>query len=765
MNRRFVFTLIILLFSVFVFCQNTVTISGYISDAKNGETLIGASIYAPTLEIGTATNEYGFYSLKIPQGKTKVVFSFIGYNSEEKEINVTEDLQINIELFSGQTLTEINVSAESNKEVLNSTQMSVEKLSMREAKLLPALFGEVDIIKTLQLKPGIKSGGEGTTGVVVRGGSPDQNLFILDEAVIYNPSHLFGFFSTFNSDAVKDVQLYKGGFPAQYGGRLSSVIDVKLNEGNKKEFSGAGGIGIIASRLTLEGPLKKDKSSFMVSGRRTYVDIITRQVNKMNEDKEDFNPIPDYFFYDLNGKFNIEINDKNKIFWSGYLGRDFFKFKDDEIDINFNWGNTASTLRWNRIINSKFFSNTSFTISDYNYKFRNRFGDIATFTLTSGIRDYSLKQNFFYKPNNQHNIRWGVDYTHHKFEIGRLQFDDDAGSFSFSGGQNFTGNSMAAYVSDDFEINEKLKINAGLRLSGFYNEKFFGGIEPRLSAKYGLNKNLSLKASFTRMSQYVHLVSTSGASLPTDIWYPTDIVAMPQRSNQVAAGVSISLSDNLLLTNEVYYKWTNRVVDLKDGAQIFVNDDLSGEFVFGAGRSYGNEFYLEKKNGKLTGWLGYTLSWSELDFEAIRNGDPFPPRYDTRHDISIVGLYQLNRRWNLTATWIFTSGAPTTIPIGRFFIQDIAGADPQFVIPEYSLRNSFRMPNFHRMDLGVVCKFWHKWGTSDLTLSVYNAYDRRNPFFLFIEILEDENNVPEAFKAKQVSLFPILPSLTFNFKF
>ena len=765
MNIKYLFILIFVAIAFPTFSQNNITISGTITDAKNGETLIGASVYTPEFGIGTATNEYGFYSLKLPQGKIKIIYSFIGYSPIEKEIDLTKDLQINLELLSGETLREIKVSAESNKEIVNSTQMSVEKLSMKEAKLLPALFGEVDIIKTLQLKPGIKSGGEGTTGVVVRGGSPDQNLFILDEAVIYNPSHLFGFFSTFNSDAVKDVKLYKGGFPAQYGGRLSSVIDVKLNEGNKKEFTGAGGVGIIASRLTLEGPIKKDKSSFMISGRRTYADIITRQLNKRNEDKEDFNPIPDYYFYDLNAKFNIKINDKNTIYWSGYLGRDFFKFSDDLIDVNFNWGNTASTLRWNRIINSNIFSNTSFTISSYNYKFDNRFGDIATFSLTSGIQDYSIKQNFFYKPNNQHDIRFGAEFTRHEFEIGRLQFSDDAETFNFNGGQNFTGNDFAAYISDDFEVSKKLKINTGLRLSGFYNEKFFGGIEPRFSLKYSIKENFSVKGSYTNMSQYVHLVSTSGASLPTDIWYPTDIVANPQRSNQVAGGISWSINDNWLLTNELYYKWTNKVVDLRDGAQIFINDNLNGEFVFGKGRSYGNEFYLEKKNGKFTGWLGYTLSWSELEFDEIRNGDAFPPRYDTRHDISIVGLYQLNRRWNFTATWIFTSGAPTTIPVGRFFLQDIGGGNPEFVVPVYSLRNSFRMPNFHRMDLGIVCKFWHRWGTSDLTLSVYNAYDRRNPFFLYIDIINDDNGIPQAFSAKQVSLFPILPSLTYNFKF
>jgi hypothetical protein len=766
MHLRFFYFFVFLFVAQIGFSQNKITLSGYISDAQNGETLIGASIYNPKLKIGAVTNEYGYYSLEIPTGKIEIIFSYIGYNSITKLFKLTENFQANIELVAGRTLQEIEISAESNKEVVNSTQMSVEKLSMREAKLLPALFGEVDIIKTLQLKPGVKSGGEGTSGIVVRGGSPDQNLFILDEAVIYNPSHLFGFFSTFNSDAVKDVQLYKGGFPAQYGGRLSSVIDVKLNEGNKKEFSGAGGVGLISSRLTLEGPLKKDKSSFMVSGRRTYVDLITRQINNSREGDEDFNPIPDYFFYDLNAKMNFEVNDKNKIYWSGYLGRDFFKFSDDQIDINFNWGNTASTLRWNRIINPRFFSNLSFTISDYNYKFKNRFGDLATFTLTSGIRDYTIKQNFFFKPNNKHNIRFGIDYTRHQFEIGRLQFGDDAGSFNFTAGQNFTGNSFAGYFADDFEINKKWKINYGVRISGFYNEKFFGGIEPRFSAKYSLNPTLSLKASYTNMSQYVHLVSTSGASLPTDIWYPTDIVATPQRSNQIAAGVSWSITDNLLLTNEVYYKWTNRVVDLRDGAQIFVNDDLSSEFVFGNGTSYGNELYLEKKKGKFTGWIGYTLALSELEFPEIRNGDPFPPRYDTRHDLSIVGLFQLNRRWNFTATWIFTSGAPTTIPIGRFFIQGIPGADPQFVIPEYSLRNDFRMPNFHRMDLGVVCKFWHKWGTSDLTLSIYNAYDRRNPFFLYIDINDtNEDSIPDSFKAKQVSLFPILPSLTYNFKF
>lgn len=769
-----------LLMSIGAFAQQKFTLSGYVKDGKAGETLIGATVYANELSIGTTTNEYGFYSLSIPaKDSVTVRFSFIGFDDQIQKVYLNKDLQLDIELSSGETLDEILVSAESVKEELNSTQTSVTKLTMREAKLLPALFGEVDIIKTLQLKPGINSGGEGTSGVFVRGGSQDQNLFLLDEAVVYNPSHLFGLFSTFNSDAVKDVKLYKGGFPAQYGGRLSSVLDIRLNDGNRKKFSGAGGLGLISSRLTLEGPIEKDKASFVVSGRRTYVDLITEAINQTQADNESFNQIPAYFFYDLNAKVNYDITEKDKIYLSGYLGRDQFNFNNDDFNFKFNWGNATATARWNHIFNPKLFMNATVTFSDYEYEIRNEFS-IFTFELGSDVQDYTGKIDFSYQPNPQHSIRFGASGTYHEFQIGRLRAGSDDGAISFNAGQSLFGNQYGLYVNDEYEASEDLKINAGLRLSGFsFQDEFFTQLEPRFSLKYSLSDNLSLKTSYARMAQYQHLVSNSAAALPTDIWYPSTAGVQPEVSDQVVGGVSYAINEDWIITNEVFYKWLDNQIDFKPGANLFVNDNLEDEFVFGKGWSYGNEFYLEKKRGKLTGWFGYTLSYSWRQFDDILEGRKFPYRFDRRHDISIVALYQLNKKWNFSASWVYNTGNAVSIPQSLYLSQDIDGTTFQ-IIPVYSDRNSFRIPAYHRLDLGVVYNMEHRWGTSDITLSIYNAYDRRNVYFIYIDSnqgelteTDDGTNRPLEladtpnlrFEAKQVSLFPILPSLTWNFKF
>jgi hypothetical protein len=665
-------------------------------------------------------------------------------------------------------LREVVITAESLQARLDQTQMSVEKLSIQEIKRVPAIFGEVDIIKVLQLKPGIQSGGEGATGLYVRGGGPDQNLVVLDEATVYNASHLFGFFSIFNPDAVKGVDLYKGDFPAQFGGRLSSVVDVKLKDGNDQCFSGSGGIGAIASRLTLEGPLIKDKSSFMLSGRRTYFDIFTRQLNKANAEKEDYDPIPDYYFYDMNVKVNYELGKRDRLFISGYFGRDIFKFKGDNFNFDFKWGNTTGTLRWNHIFNPRLFSNTSFVVSDYNYSIQNKF-DIFKFTLGSSIQDVSGKTDFDYMLNNNHTFRFGAQYTYHNFSVGRLQAGSDDGRVSFNAGQNLFGSQMGMYASSDWSPDTQWRLSSGFRISGFESRgKWSGGIEPRLSARYRLNQKTSLKASAARMFQYVHLVSNSGASLPTDIWYPSGRVVQPQRSDQITGGVSTLLGGSkFLLTNEVYYKWMKNQIDFRDGAQLFVNPELESEFVFGKGWGYGNEIYLEKKEGRTTGWLGYTLAWTHRKFDEINDGRRFFPRYDRRHDISMVIMHELSRRLSVTATWIYGSGNAISLPVGRFIVQDINGSNFNLrVIPEYLERNSFRMAAYHRLDLGLVWKFKRRWGDSDLTFSVYNAYNRRNPYFIYFEELRDKNtDLITGFKAKQVSLFPVIPSVTYNFKF
>lgn len=767
---------------IIVFAQSTFTLSGYVKIAESGETLIGATVAAPDLQKGTYTNEYGFYSLTLPASDdtVEIRYVFSGYTTDVRKLVINQDYSINIEL-EVKSLEEVVIEAESYQEQLNSTEMSVSRITMAEAKVLPALFGEVDIIKTLQLKPGVSSGSEGSSGIFVRGGGPDQNLILLDNTVVYNPSHLFGFFSTFNSDAVKDVKLYKGGFPSQYGGRLSSVIDVKMNDGNKKEFSGAGGLGLIASRLTLEGPIVKDKSSFMVSGRRTYVDVFTRLINEAQADNPDFNQIPDYFFYDFNAKANYQISDKDQIFLSGYIGRDKFKFDDGDFDFNFDWGNSNTTLRWNHLFTPRLFLNTSASFSDYQYTISNQF-DIFSFELSSRITDGSLSTDFTWLPSDRHTVKFGAKGIYHRFIVGRLDAGASDSSFQFNAGNTYYGTEMAAYISDDFDVNEKIKVNTGLRVSGFTSDNtFYQALEPRVAVRYSASEKVSLKASYARMVQYLHLVSSSGASLPTDVWYPSNSRVRPQGSDQVAAGITIQLGENWLLSNEVYYKWLQNQIDFRDAANLFVNDDLDSEFVFGKGWGYGNEFYLEKKNGRLTGWIGYTLSWAWRKFEGfngngeqkpedmINGGRQFHPRNDKRHDVTVVGIYKLKKRWNLSAAWEFRTGNATTLAVGRYFEFGPEFFNGNFSAPSinpiFQDRNSFRMPPYHKLDIGIVYKFFPKWGESDLTFSVYNAYNRRNPYFIYPDNVENDQGAIIGQQAKQVALFPAIPSITYNFKF
>jgi hypothetical protein len=744
------------------------TISGYVKDAGTGEDLIGASIVVKATGQGTVTNPYGYYSLTVPADSLTLVFSYLGYNNQEKTLKLEQNTTLSVNLtLQSRELSEVVVQANSLQEKANRTQMSVEQLTTREAKLIPAVFGEVDILKVLQLKPGIKSGGEGASGLYVRGGGPDQNLMILDEAVVYNANHLFGFFSVFNADAVKGVDLYKGDFPAQFGGRLSSVVDVKLRDGNAKKFSGSGGIGLISSRLTLEGPLVKDKSSLMIAGRRTYFDLFTRQYNRINENKKDFTPIPDYYFYDLNAKINYTLGEKDRLYVSGYYGRDVFGFRRRRFNVNFDWGNTTATVRWNHVFGPRLFANTSLIYSDYQYNIRNEL-DVFQFNLSSRITDYSARMDFDFLPNHQHSIKFGGQYTYHRFDIGRLRVTSDDNRVNVSSGQELYGTEMGAYITDDITLNNRLRLNAGLRLTGFNNrDQWFGGLEPRLAARYKLTEQTSLKASAARMYQYVHLVSNSGASLPTDLWYPSNRVVSPQRSDQVAGGVSFLLFDGkYLLTNEAYYKWFRQQIDFRDGANLFVNENLDDEFVFGKGWSYGDEIYLEKKEGRTTGWIGYTLSWTYRQFADISQGKPFFPRYDRRHDVSVVVMHALTPRLSLSASWVYNTGNAYSLPEGRFTIQDVPGL-PFRTIPIYpELRNTERLAHYHRLDLGVVWKFKPRWGESDLTFSVYNAYDRRNAYFVYYEEIRSNNDtVIESIQSKQVSLFPVIPTLTYNFKF
>mgnify|MGYP000389186526 CR=1 FL=1 len=756
----------------------TTTISGRITDATNGELLIGVTIEALGMQQGKVSNEYGFYSFSLPARNDSVTlrFSYLGYETVLRRIKTAPGaISLDVALRPKvAVLEEVVVTANSLEDKMKSTEMSVMTLSTREAKAVPALFGEVDIIKILQLKPGIASGTEGTTGLFVRGGGVDQNLIVLDEAIVYNPNHLFGFFSTFNSDAVKDVKIYKGGFPAQYGGRLSSVIDVRMREGNNKEYDVTGGIGLISSRLTVEGPIQRDKSSFIVSGRRTYADLITRGINQANADNPDYNPIPDYFFYDLNTKVNFTLSERDRLFLSGYFGRDVFKFNNQTFDFLFDWGNATGTARWNHVYGPKLFSNATFTFSDYRYRIRNALQGFS-FSLGSNVIDANAKLDFYYQPDNRHAIRFGGNATYHEFRVARLKFGSDDGRINFESGQNFDGMEYALYFADDWSVSDRLKVNYGGRLSAWKNgPAFYANFEPRVAANYAVGKGWSVKGSYARMNQYVHLLASSGLSLPTDIWYPSTEGVRPQVSDQVAAGVQYLYRGKWLITWEGWYKWLQNQVDFIDGAELFGNNNLEGELAIGKGYAFSPlELEIEKRDGRLTGWIGYTLAWVRRgEFADINGGAYFPPRFDTRHNLSVVALYELSRRWQLTATWVYTSGYMAWLPLGRYTFQDVSGAPFQTVVPIYGDRNTFRYPAYMRLDLGVVYRWKTRRSEQDLTLSIYNATDRRNPFFIFLEpefqtVGQDSQTIkiPTAIRAKQVSLFPILPSLTWNFKF
>ena len=754
--------------------QSKTTFFGTITDGETGETLIGAKVEIIDANKATVTNEYGFYSITIPATDTIILSaSYIGMETFYQRLPGMNDTKWNIELMPGTTtLDEVIIVADQLRDKMSSTQMSMEQISAKTSKVLPALFGEVDIIKTLQLKAGVSSGSEGSTGLYVRGGAGDQNLIMLDEATVYNANHLFGFFSTFNSDAIKDVRLFKGGFPAQYGGRLSSVIDVRMKDGNNKKLSGSGGIGLITSRLTLEGPIGEN-TSFVVSGRRTYVDLITNAINKSQEDKPDFNKIPGYNFYDLNAKINTKLGEKDRIYLSGYFGKDQFSLKDSTLDLGFSWGNATLTARWNHIFNNKLFANTSFIFSDYNYDISNEISGFS-FSLGSKIRNYAGKMDFSYNPNSKHSIKMGISTTYYDFTVGRLKAGSDDGSISFSSGIDRTGMEYGLYVSDEFEIIKNLKANAGLRLSGWTSNNYFdGGIEPRLALLYEVNPRWSIKGGYARMKQYVHLISNSGISLPTDVWYPSTDAVHPQRSDQVSAGFSYLIAKGLLLTNEYYYKWLKNQVDFRDGANLFLNDEIEREFEFGKGYAYGTEVSLEKDFGKLSGWIAYTLAFVKRGgFPGIMDGRYFSPRYDRRNDIKVVATYKFNRRWTASATWVYGSGDLAWLPGGRALFQDIKGGSIDPVTPIYGDRNTFRLPAYHRGDISVIYYMFPKWGESNLSLSIYNVYDRRNPYFLTLETEfktvkqgEVEVKIPEKINARQVSLFPILPSITWNFNF
>lgn len=740
-------------------------VTGKVFDNNNKEPLVGASVFWLGTNIGTITDANGYFEITKIQTSQTLGFRYLGFR--DTTVVVTEKKQrINMGMQnSSSQLAEVVIeyNLEAATEKLKEVQMGVDKISMAEAKQLPAIFGEVDIIKVLQLKPGIKSGGEGTAGFFVRGGSADQNLILVQHAPVYNPNHLFGFFSVFNSDAIKDVTIYKSGFPARYGGRLSSVLDVEMQRASPDSFFITGGLGLISSRGTINVPLIKNKAAIMVSARRTYVDLITEGINNLAEGRKGFQRIPRYFFYDFNGSITYDINAKNKLNFSAYYGNDIFTFNGQNFGSSINWGNRSYTLEWNHQLNSKLSVTNALFNAGYVYLINNQFAG-TSLSLGSGINDYGFVSNWNYFISDKHKLKFGANSIYHRFSVGDFGLKSDF--TDIEQGEVLFGLESGAYALHEWRAGAKTAIQTGLRLSHFVSkQQHYYNLEPRLAVKQDITEKIALKMSYARMSQYLHLVTSSGASLPTDLWYPSNDVVAPQLSDQVSLGLHKAfLDDKLFASLEGYYKWIHNAIDFKDGANLFANPNLSQEFVFGKGWAYGAEAYVEKKNGKTTGWIGYTLAWTWRQFEDINNGLAFHPRFDRRHDISVVVIHQLNKRISLSGTWVYGTGNFVTLAGGRFTFQDISPREAR-AIPHFTSRNDFQMPPTHRLDLGMVYKLKPKRGESDLTFSLYNAYSRRNPFYIFYNEIRNDDDILTGFEPNLVSLFPILPAITYNFRF
>ncbi len=798
--------------------KKSFTISGYVKDASNGEYSIGANVYIKELLKGTNTNQYGFYSITVDKGTYHLVVSYIGYQDFIREIVLDKDIHLNVDMkMEVITTQEVEVVSEKSDKNVTSTSVGAVKMDMQEIKKIPAFMGEVDILKTIQLLPGVKSAGEGNTGFYVRGGGPDQNLILLDEAVVYNAAHLFGFFSVFNGDAVKSITLTKGGMPAQYGGRLASVLDISMKEGNNKEYHAEGGIGLIASRLTIQGPIKKDTGSFIISGRRTYIDVLSKPFAKPGSPLKNSG----YHFYDLNAKVNYRISDKDRIFVSGYFGRDVLSFKDksSEFTLDVAWGNSTGVVRWNHLFNSKLFMNTSVIFSDYNFRFGAGQSGFE-FELFSGIRDWNAKVDFSYFPNIRNEIKFGANYIFHTFRPTSVSAKQGDVTFDFGNVKKEKAHEAAVYLSDDFDVTDKLRIHAGLRYSYFMqigpfdryvkdpisgqtteiihftsNQKVkdYGGFEPRLNIRYQLNSKSSVKASYTYNLQYIHLASLSAISLPTDTWVPCSQLVQPQKGTQYSLGYFRNFMENKYETSvEVYYKELQNQIEYKDGSlpSNDVNDNADNQFTFGKGRAYGAEFFIKKRIGKFNGWLGYTLSYTKRKFPELNFGREFYAKYDRRHDVSLIASYDLSKKWTFSAVWVYSTGNAITVPVAYYII------DGNFVT-EYGDRNAFRMPAYHRMDISatytpdrnkqierkkqrltkryekkgkdvsaiVVPKKWAKNYESSWSFSVFNVYNRHNPYIIYFANEGSFATGDYKAKAKQIYLFPILPSVTWNFKF
>lgn len=773
-----------LLISIPVIAQQKFTLNGFVKDSLTGETLISANLVISGSSKGVSSNAYGFYSITLEKNNYLVSCSFIGYQTKTIAINLDSSFQFNFRLLPvSYANNNVTITGRRRDQNIKAAQMGRVDLTIDKIKQIPAFMGEVDILKALQFLPGVRNAGEGNTGLYVRGGGADQNLIVLDDAVVYNTGHLFGFFSVFNGDAIKNVTLIKGGMPAQYGGRLSSVVDVTMKDGDNQKYTVEGGIGAIASRLSIQGPIKKEKSSFIIAARRTYIDALTKPFTKTTNVAGS-----GYYFYDVNTKMNFRLTEKDRLFFSSYFGRDVFDFRNKEraFDISIPWGNSTATIRWNHIFSPRLFANTTLVFNDYKFKFDAAQNDFR-FVLSSGIRDLNGKVDFDYFPVPEHKVKFGAQYTYHTFLPNQLSGNQGSTNFSPQNTGKKFANETAAYLQDDWEINDRLKLNAGLRWGSFtqlgrytaYVKDAFGnrtdstvygkgkkvkgynGIEPRLTFRYALDDATSIKAAVTRNLQYIHLATNSGTTLPTDLWVPSTYLVKPELGWQYATGFFKNFKDNNYEASiELYYKTMKNQIEYREGYTPSLNDPEE-DFVFGKGWSYGAEFFVNKSRGRLTGWIGYTLSWTWRKFEKINQGNKYPTKYDRRHDMSIVANYDLNKKWKFGATFVFGTGNATTYP-ERFYI--VNGVLTQ----EYSNINSYRVPAYHRMDISAT---WTRKPNSTKKLkgqwvfSVYNVYSHKNPYFIYFDQDGDPSLGTQTIKALQVSLFPILPSITWNFKF
>ncbi|WP_020530482.1 TonB-dependent receptor [Flexithrix dorotheae] len=784
MLRTLIQVVIFLGLANIAFSQDKYTISGYLKDASNAEELIGATVFVKEINNGVVTNPYGFYSITLPPGDYTISFSYIGYQTQSTNITLSEDISFNMELLEESTeLTEVVVTAEEEDHHVKDLSIGRSEINIKEVKQLPALFGEPDIIKAVQMQPGVLIAGEGTSAFFVRGGSSDQNLILLDEAPVYDPSHFFGLFSVFNADVIKSSDLYRGGIPSQYGGRLSSMLDVRTKDGNAKQLAGSASIGTLASKVMLEGPIAKEKSSFMISGRRSYID----QVAKLfNED------IPVYY-YDLNAKVNWKPNNKDRFFVAAYLGRDVLRFDGGGID----WGNKTTTFRWNHLFNERMFSNLTLAFSDFDYGL-NINDPLEGLDWTANMQELTLKNDISYFLNPKNELSFGFQVTSRRFSPGKITPTGSRSIFKPVELEKMYAMDYAAYIGNTQRISEKLSLQYGLRFAMFQHigpgtvryyedpqdnlepeiigikhyEKYkpiktFANIEPRFLARYTLDKQSSLKASYQRMFQYVHLIANSTVPIPFNTWAPSSEYLRPQRADQVALGYFRNLKDNAYeLSTEIYYKDMLDVTDFADNAQVFFNENLSTEYRQGESDSYGLEVSLRKNEGRLTGFLSYTYSKTERRVPDVNDSQPFLANYDRRNAFNVAATYQLSDRKSIGGTFTYTTGRPITIPTGRYEYGD------GFNLDYYSGRNGYKMADFHRLDLSynIEGKKNHlrKWKTSQ-SISIYNVYNRRNPFTVYSrtkqnsegEIIGDGTEK----ELRQVSLFPILFSYAFQIRF